>query len=53
MLELAAIFLGYLEFCLGNVAGPDGGSSTLSMPDVVELSGDDGEAIPVLKELSV
>ena len=44
---------GHLAFCLGNVAGPHAESSILSVPDAVELAGDGGDAVPVLKKLSV
>lgn len=54
MLELAAIFLGYLEFCLsGKCSWFRWKRLTVSVPDVVELSGDAGGGIPVFKELSV
>lgn len=42
---------GHLNFCLGN--GPHAESSTPSVPDAVELAGDVGDAVPVLKKLSV
>lgn len=39
--------------CLENAADLDGESLTVSVPDVVELSGDVGEAIPVLEAFSL